>query len=91
MERLVKRDDGLILLFAPPFDKTTHDPGYIKGYLPGVRENGGQYTHAALWSTWALAELGDGDQASALFRVLNPIYRADTPEKVARATRSSPM
>ena len=84
VERLVKWDDGLILLFTPPFDKTTHDPGYIKGYLPGVRENGGQYTHAALWSVWALAELGDGDQASALFRLLNPIYRADTPEKAAR-------
>ncbi len=84
MDRLVKRDDGLILLFTPPFDKTTHDPGYIKGYLPGVRENGGQYTHGALWSVWALAELGDGDQASALFRLLNPIYRADSPEKAAR-------
>ena len=84
VDRLVKREDGLILLFTPPFDKTTHDPGYIKGYLPGVRENGGQYTHAALWSIWALAELGDGDQAYALFRLLNPIYRADTPEKVAR-------
>ncbi len=83
VDRLVKWDDGLILLFTPPFDKTNHDPGYIKGYLPGVRENGGQYTHAALWSVWALAKLGDGDQASALFRLLNPIYRADTPEKVA--------
>jgi cyclic beta-1,2-glucan synthetase len=84
VDRLVKWDDGLILLFTPPFDKTTHDPGYIKGYLPGVRENGGQYTHAALWSIWALAELGDGDQAAALFRLLNPIYRTDTPEKAAR-------
>jgi cyclic beta-1,2-glucan synthetase len=84
MEHLVKREHGLILLFTPPFDKTIHDPGYIKGYLPGVRENGGQYTHAALWSIWAMAELGDGDKASALFRMLNPIYRADTPEKAAR-------
>jgi cyclic beta-1,2-glucan synthetase len=84
MEHLVKREGGLILLFTPPFDKTLHDPGYIKGYLPGVRENGGQYTHAALWSIWAMAELGDGDKASALFRMINPIYRADTPEKAAR-------
>ena len=83
-DRLVRWDDGLILLFTPPFDKTTRDPGYIKGYLPGVRENGGQYTHGALWSVWAMAELGDGDQASALFRLLNPICRADTPEKAAR-------
>lgn len=84
MNRLVKWDDGLALLFTPPFDKTAHDPGYIKGYLPGVRENGGQYTHAALWTVWALAELGEGDQAWALFRLLNPICRADTPEKAAR-------
>jgi cyclic beta-1,2-glucan synthetase len=84
MDRLVRRESGLILLFTPPFDKTLHDPGYIKGYLPGVRENGGQYTHAALWSIWAMAELGDGDQADALFRLINPIHRADTPEKVAR-------
>ena len=84
MDRLVRHEDGLILLFTPPFDKTTRDPGYIKGYLPGVRENGGQYTHAALWSVWALAELGEGDRAYALFRLLNPIYRSDTPEKVTR-------
>ncbi len=84
MDRLVKPEDGLMLLFTPPFDKTSHDPGYIKGYLPGVRENGGQYTHAALWSVWAMVELGDGDAAYALFRLLNPIYRADTAEKVAR-------
>ncbi len=84
LARLVKRDDGLILLFTPPFDNTLHDPGYIKGYLPGVRENGGQYTHAALWAIWALADLGDGDSACALFGMLNPIYRTDTPQKVAR-------
>ena len=83
VDRLVKQDDGLFLLFTPPFDKTTHDPGYIKGYLPGVGENGGQYTHAALWTIWAMAELGDGDQASALFLTLNPIYRAITGESGA--------
>jgi cyclic beta-1,2-glucan synthetase len=74
--QLIKRDERLLLLFTPPFDKTTHDPGYIKGYLPGIRENGGQYTHAALWTIWAFAELGDGDEAEALFRLINPIYRA---------------
>jgi cyclic beta-1,2-glucan synthetase len=73
-----------VLLFTPPFDKTPQDPGYIKGYPPGIRENGGQYTHAALWVAWALAELGDGDRAEALFRLLNPIYHADTPEKAVR-------
>jgi len=83
-DRLVRRDDRLILLFTPPFDKTTHDPGYIKGYLPGIRENGGQYTHAALWAVWAFAELGQGDLAEALFHLLNPIYHSDTPEKVER-------
>ncbi|MGD2159235.1 MAG: hypothetical protein PVG32_20330, partial [Anaerolineales bacterium] len=62
-ERLVKLDDQMILLFTPPFDKTRHDPGYIKGYLPGIRENGGQYTHAALWTVWAFAKLGQGDRA----------------------------
>jgi cyclic beta-1,2-glucan synthetase len=81
---LVRRDDRLILLFTPPFDKTPRDPGYIRGYPPGVRENGGQYTHAALWVVWAFAELGDGDRAGEFFRLLNPIYRSDTPEKMAR-------
>jgi len=83
-ERLVRPDDRLILLFAPPFDETPRDPGYIKGYPPGVRENGGQYTHAALWAVWAFARLGQGDRAGELFRLLNPIYYADTPEKVRR-------
>lgn len=84
MERLVKTEDQLLLLFTPPLDKTPRDPGYIKGYLPGVRENGGQYTHAALWTIWAMAELGEGDRVEELFRLINPIYRADSPEKVAR-------
>jgi cellobiose phosphorylase len=81
---LVRHDDRMILLFTPPFDKTIHDPGYIKGYPPGIRENGGQYTHAALWVVWAFAKLGDGDKADELFRLLNPIYHADQPDKVAR-------
>ncbi|MEO8430492.1 MAG: glucoamylase family protein [Acidobacteriota bacterium] len=80
-EHLVRPADGLVLLFTPPFDKTPHDPGYIKGYLPGVRENGGQYTHAALWSVIAFAMQGDGDRAAALFSMLNPIHHASTPER----------
>jgi cyclic beta-1,2-glucan synthetase len=83
-DRLVDNDDGLLLLFAPPFDKTLSDPGYIRGYPPGVRENGGQYTHGALWAIWAFAELGQGDRAEALFRMLNPIHHASTAEQVSR-------
>jgi cyclic beta-1,2-glucan synthetase len=75
---LIRRDDGLALLFAPPFDKTPTDPGYIKGYPPGVRENGGQYTHAATWSVMAFAALGDGDKAAELFAMLNPINHSRT-------------
>jgi cyclic beta-1,2-glucan synthetase len=78
---LVKEDARLILLFTPPFNRTRRDPGYIKGYLPGVRENGGQYTHAALWSIWAWAKLGDGDLAQSLFQMINPIVRADSAAK----------
>ncbi len=70
---LVDREDRLVQLFAPPFDQTTRDPGYIKGYLPGIRENGGQYTHAATWSAAAFAALGDGDKAMELFSMLSPI------------------
>ena len=81
---LVKPDEQMILLFTPPFDKSARDPGYIKGYLPGVRENGGQYTHAAIWTAWAFAELGQGEQAMQLFQMLNPVNHADTPEKAAR-------
>src|SRR6185295_529097 len=66
-EYLMRRGDGLVLLFTPPFENTPRDPGYIKGYLPGVRENGGQYTHAAAWAVCAFAELGLGDQAGELF------------------------
>ncbi|MGZ8842148.1 MAG: GH36-type glycosyl hydrolase domain-containing protein [Pyrinomonadaceae bacterium] len=77
-EYLVRRGDGLIILFSPPFDKSKLDPGYIKGYVPGVRENGGQYTHAALWTVIAFALLGDGDRAGELFGLLNPINHAST-------------
>ncbi len=82
--RLVLPADQLLLLFTPPFDRTPRDPGYIKGYPPGIRENGGQYTHGALWAVLAFAELGQGDRAAALFRMLNPIYHGDTPARVAR-------
>lgn len=82
--RLVRPDDQLVLLLTPPFDKTPRDPGYIKGYPPGIRENGGQYTHAALWAVWAYAQLGQGDRAESLLRMLNPIYLSDSPEKAAR-------
>ncbi|MFU8770977.1 MAG: GH36-type glycosyl hydrolase domain-containing protein [Anaerolineales bacterium] len=81
-EHLVLSEEGLILLFTPPFDKTPLDPGYIKGYPPGIRENGGQYTHAALWVIWAYTQMGKGDIAEELFRLINPIYHADTPQKV---------
>jgi cyclic beta-1,2-glucan synthetase len=74
--RLLRPEDHLMLLFAPPFDRTELDPGYIKGYAPGLRENGGQYTHAATWSIVASAMLGDGDQAVELFNLLSPIQHA---------------
>jgi cyclic beta-1,2-glucan synthetase len=77
---LIRRDDGLALLFTPPFDKTTHEPGYIKGYPPGLRENGGQYTHAAIWAIFAFAKLGNGKKASELFNLINPINHTLTPK-----------
>jgi cyclic beta-1,2-glucan synthetase len=77
-EYLIRRGDGLVILFTPPFDKSALDPGYIKGYVPGVRENGGQYTHGALWTLIAYAMLGDGDRAGELFALLNPINHAST-------------
>lgn len=80
-ERLVLHDKEMILLFTPAFDKTDQDPGYIKGYLPGVRENGGQYTHAATWLALAFAEQGDGDKAVELLQMLNPIEHARSPEE----------
>ena len=81
---LIRPQDRLALLFTPPFDKTPLDPGYIKGYPPGIRENGGQYTHAALWSVMAFAALGEGDKAAALFSLLNPINHARTRADVHR-------
>jgi cyclic beta-1,2-glucan glucanotransferase len=83
-EFLVRRADGLVALLTPPFDDTSFDPGYIKGYPPGVRENGGQYTHAAIWSLIAFAMLGDGDKAGELFAILNPITHARTPADADR-------
>ena len=77
-EHLVRPDPGLALLFAPPFDRTPLDPGYIKGYPPGLRENGGQYSHAAMWAVLAQAKLGDGNAAHDLFAMLNPINHART-------------
>jgi cyclic beta-1,2-glucan synthetase len=81
-KHLIRRNEGLALLFTPPFDQTLLDPGYIKGYPPGIRENGGQYTHAAVWSVMAFAMLGDGDKADELFSMLNPINHASTPDAV---------
>ncbi|MGH6877085.1 MAG: GH36-type glycosyl hydrolase domain-containing protein, partial [Rhizomicrobium sp.] len=75
---LVRRDDRLALLFTPPFDRAEPDPGYIKGYPAGIRENGGQYTHAAVWSALAYARLGDGDRAFELLSLLNPINHASS-------------
>jgi cyclic beta-1,2-glucan synthetase len=83
-EYLVRRADRLVLLFTPPFADTPLEPGYIKGYLPGVRENGGQYTQAAIWSAIAFAALGDGDKAVELFAMLNPINHASTDAGVQR-------
>jgi cyclic beta-1,2-glucan synthetase len=83
-EFLVRRGDGLVLLFTPPFDHSDVDPGYVKGYVPGIRENGGQYTHGAIWSVLAFATLGDGDKAGELFSILNPINHASTRAGVHR-------
>ena len=82
-QRLVSRDDGLIRLFTPPFDKSPLEPGYIKGYIPGVRENGGQYTHGAIWTVMAFALMGESERAWELFSLLNPIHHGETPEKIA--------
>ncbi len=84
VERLVNHDSKIVLLFDPPFNESPTDPGYIKGYLPGVRENGGQYTHAAIWMTQAATLLGDGDLAMRLFDMLNPLNHTRTREGVER-------
>jgi cyclic beta-1,2-glucan synthetase len=83
-EQLVLKDENLVLLLAPPFDRSEKNPGYIKGYPAGVRENGSQYTHAALWLVMALCRRGDGDRAVSLLRMINPIERARDPEAVER-------
>jgi cellobiose phosphorylase len=82
-ERLVRRDRGLVQLLDPPFDKGDLNPGYIKGYLPGVRENGGQYTHAAIWATMAFARLGDNQRAWELFAMINPVNHAKSATAIA--------
>jgi cyclic beta-1,2-glucan synthetase len=83
-QELVHRDERLHLLLTPPFDHTALEPGYIKGYLPGVRENGGQYTHAAIWSIVAWTMLGDGDRAATIFSLLNPINHSANAAAVTR-------
>ncbi len=82
-QRLVHRDTGLIQLFEPPFAKSSHDPGYIQGYFPGVRENGGQYTHAAVWTATAFAQMGEHERAWELFALINPIHHSATPAALA--------
>ena len=83
-ERLVRRDAKLIQLLEPPFDTGDENPGYIRGYVPGVRENGGQYTHAAVWAAMAFAKLGDSASAWELARMINPIHHAENADGVAR-------
>jgi cyclic beta-1,2-glucan synthetase len=83
-ELLVREHERLVLLLDPPFEGARHDPGYIKAYPPGVRENGGQYTHAAAWLGWAHARLGDGAAAERIFRLLNPVLRTETENEVER-------
>jgi cyclic beta-1,2-glucan synthetase len=84
LDRLVREEDRLVLLLEPPFDRSLPSPGYIRAYPPGVRENGGQYTHAAVWVAWAAAVLGDGDRAGALFRLLNPVLRVADRSRAER-------
>jgi cyclic beta-1,2-glucan synthetase len=81
---LVRRPEGLVLLFTPPFERIPNDPGYIKGYVPGIRENGGQYSHAAAWTVIAFAALGDGDKACELFQMLNPITHTSSRASMQR-------
>jgi cellobiose phosphorylase len=82
--RLVRAESRLVLLLDPPFDQHGPNPGYIAGYVPGVRENGGQYTHSAIWAAMAFAKLGQSERAWSLFDIINPVKHADTPEGVAR-------
>ncbi|WP_153116604.1 GH36-type glycosyl hydrolase domain-containing protein [Rhodocyclus tenuis] len=80
---LVRREHALVQLLDPPFDKATLNPGYIKGYVPGVRENGGQYTHAAIWASMAFAALGDRQRAWELFDMINPLRHGDSAAAIA--------
>ena len=82
-QRLVRREHGLVQLLDPPFDKSALNPGYIKGYVPGVRENGGQYTHAAIWAAMAFARQGDSQRAWELFTMINPVNHGRSPEETA--------
>jgi len=82
-QRLVHRDWRLVQLLDPPFDKSDLNPGYIKGYLPGVRENGGQYTHGAIWAAMAFAQLGDSQRAWELFSLINPVSHAESAKAIA--------
>jgi cyclic beta-1,2-glucan synthetase len=82
-KRLVRREHALVQLLDPPFDKSNLNPGYIKGYVPGVRENGGQYTHAAIWTAMAFAQLGDSRRAWELLAMINPVNHAKSPEGIA--------
>ncbi len=81
---LVRRDDALIQLLDPPFDKSSLNPGYIKGYVPGVRENGGQYTHGAIWATMAFAALGDSRRAWDLLAMINPVNHGKSAEGIQK-------
>ncbi|WP_226856197.1 GH36-type glycosyl hydrolase domain-containing protein [Acidithiobacillus thiooxidans] len=81
---LIRRDAQLIQLLNPPFDRSVLEPGYIKGYVPGVRENGGQYTHAAIWAAMAFAQMGDKVRAWELFDMLNPVHHGSSAESIAR-------
>jgi cyclic beta-1,2-glucan synthetase len=81
---LVRRGEGLALLLTPPFERSSPDPGYIQAYPAGIRENGGQYTHAAAWAVIAFAQLGDGDKAGEIFSLLNPINHALTQDAAMR-------
>jgi cyclic beta-1,2-glucan synthetase len=82
-KQLVRHDDKLIQLFTPPFDKSALNPGYIKGYVPGVRENGGQYTHGAIWAAMAFATMGEADRSWDLFSLLNPVQHSKTAEQIS--------
>jgi cellobiose phosphorylase len=81
---LVRRNDGLVQLLDPPFDKSDLNPGYIKGYVPGVRENGGQYTHGAIWAAMAFAQLGDNQRAWEILTIINPVNHGKSAQGIER-------